>query len=159
MINPRFILLACLAALAVLAGSVLSPVAQATRLPLVQDEPKRKPITISGIAILPDGGAAAKLPVSIKKPLYLPGDDDVVGGRNPPPDALSQLRGFKTLAASVTDAAGRFAIKFDAQDAAVIQLEIGDKSKSAWIIKPVMHQGKDVDLGSIPLSEKVLEDE
>src|SRR5688572_24207365 len=139
MLRFKAIVPMCLAVMGMLAGGlVMSPQAKA------QEEPKPKTITITGIAVLPDGGAAANLPVAIKvQPLSAEGHQ----GANGPPDMLSQPGGFKTLAKGVTDAAGRFSIKFNPQDGAVVQLEIGDRVKSAWIIKPVKHGGKDVDLG------------
>ena len=121
----------------VLAGSLLSPVAQATRSPLAQDEPKPKAITFSGVAILPDGGAAANLPVAVREWTRVVSHDDPV------------------LARATTDAAGRFAIKFDHGDRPYILLEIGDKMKSAWIIKPVQNKAKDVELGRMVLLKKV----
>src|SRR5688500_13909523 len=138
----------CLAVMGLLAGGlVMSPQAKAQPSPLWQDEPKPKTITISGIAVLPDGGVAADLSVEIKEPL------DVFverGSDRPPPDKLPEFR-FKTLAKGTTDAAGRFALEFERTAAKALQLDIGKKTESAWIIKPVMHQGKDVDLGKVPL--------
>ena len=158
MINPRFILLACLAALAVLAGSVLSPVAHATRPPPEQDEPKRKPITISGTAILPNGGRAVNFRVLVKLPPRIvnagEGQDDPAKESSPPENPPLPVIGSGT-----TDAAGRFSIEVVPRGRRYAQLWVGDKKKSAWIIKPVMLQDKDLDLGELQLRKKVLEDE
>ena len=161
--KPRFILLACLAALAVLAGSLLSPVAQASRSSIAQDETKSRIITISGIAILPDGGAAADFPVVVKLPAKVVNAIDDVGNREGgPPRLLSQstkeIAPFTVVGSGMTDAAGRFSIKVNHQARRHVQLEIGDKEKSAWIIKAVMLQAKDIDVGQLQLRMKVTED-
>ena len=146
-----------------LAASLLSPVVQATRSPIAQDEPKSRTITISGTAILPDGGAAADFPVVIKLPAKVVTAIDDVGDREGgSPRLLSQstkeIAPFTVVGSGMTDAAGRFSIKVNHQDRRHVQLEIGDKRKSAWIIKAVMLQAKDIDVGQLQLRMKVTQD-
>lgn len=159
-------LLASLAAAGALAGGILmtppSTSAEDSVL-LAQDQPQKKPFNITGVAIGPDGAPAAKLPVAIKIPnkvLQSAGGGD--GGGAPPPELLVQKKApdenmFKTVAKGITDESGRFTLKVQPQNGGVVQLEIGDKMKSAWIIKPIKleEEGKDIDLGNVQLNKKV----
>jgi hypothetical protein len=151
-----------LAALGLLAGGLLlSPHAGADPSALVQ--PKTTTITLSGTAIHPDGSPAADLPVEIKANKKELVDAGGGGGQAPPPDALFQGRGqqqqkqpeFMSLGKTKTDATGKFSLKFNHKDVKAFQLEIGEKMKSSWIIKPMENKGKDSDLGTVQLREKV----
>jgi hypothetical protein len=102
-------------------------------------------ITVSGTAVLPDGAVpAANLAVAVREPTR-----EVIA---------SQQHDGPILARATTDGAGRFSIKFDHRDQPVVFLEIGEKLKSAWILKPVENRGKDLDLGRVLLREKVAEE-
>ncbi len=159
-------LLASLAAAGALAGGILMtpPSSNADEsVLLAQDQNQRKPFNITGVALLPDGQPAAKHPVAVKVPnkvLQQAGGDG--GGGAPPPELLAQKKApdanqFKTVAKGVTDDSGRFTLKVQPQNGGVVQLEIGDKMKSAWIIKPIKleEDGKDIDLGNIQLNQRV----
>jgi hypothetical protein len=122
-----------------------------------QDEPTLKPITISGKAVLPNGDPAANFLVEIvwsQKDLIEGGGGR---GKEPPPELLSQDRKPRDplLGTGVTDKDGRFSIKFDHKNAKLLEVRIGNKIKSAWMIKPVWNRFKDVDVGKIQLVEKV----
>ena len=162
MSRTKSIVPTCLAAAGLLAGGLLfSPPARAESSPLVQDQPKSKLITVSGIAINPDGSPAADLLVEIKAPkkeLVGPGGAGGGGGQAPPPELLVQAKqqnDFISLGKGKTDSEGKFSIKFDHKDVKVYQLEIGNKMETAWILKPLENKGKDADLGKVQLREKV----
>jgi hypothetical protein len=149
--------LACLPA-----AVLLSPPAQAEPLQS-QDQPKSKVVTLSGIAVNPDGSPAAELAVEIKAPnkqlVGTGGAGGGGGGQAPPPELLSQDKkqqnDFITLGKGTTDSEGKFSIKFEHKDVKVYQLEIGNKMETAWIVKPLENKGKDADLGKVQLREKV----
>jgi hypothetical protein len=157
-------LLASLAAAGALAGGILmtppSTSADESVL-LIQDEPEqKKPFNITGVAIGPDGAPAAKLPVVVKVPNKVLQSAGGGGGGAPPPELLVQKKApdadmFKTVAKGITDESGRFTLKVQPQNGGVVQLEIGDKMKSAWIIKPLKVEGKDIDLKEIQLNKKI----
>src|SRR5688500_17517771 len=121
----------CLATAGLLAGGLLlSPQAQADSALQSQDQAKSKVITLSGIAINPDGSPAAELAVEIKAPkkeLVGPGGAGGGGGQAPPPEVLVQGKkqnDFISLGKGKTDSEGKFSIKFDHKDVKVYQLEI-----------------------------------
>lgn len=163
MSRTKSIVPTCLAAAGLLAGGLLfSPPVHADSTPLVQDQPKSKLITVSGIAINPDGSPAADLLVEIKaanKQLVgTGGAGGGGGGQAPPPELLVQAKqqnDFISLGKGKTDSEGKFSIKFDHKDVKSYQLEIGNKMESAWIVKPMENKGKDADLGKVQLREKV----
>jgi hypothetical protein len=157
--------LALLASFGLVAGSLaISPQASADLVPLVQDQPKSRTITIKGTALNPDGTPAAKLAVVILTPnkqLVGTGGAGGGGGGQAPPPELLQARGgkqandFIELAKGVTDDSGKFSIKFDHRDAKSFQVQIGDKMETAWLNHTMENKGKDIDLGNIQLRAKV----
>ncbi len=150
-------LLAAFCAAALVSGAALAPAAGSG-----QQEQQKKMMTVSGIAIQPDGSPAVGLPVEVKAPNKKLVDAGGPGGQAPPPELLLQQSSqgaqqpMISLGKSVTDEQGKFAVKFEvAQDKPSIQLEIGDKRTTAWLVKPLENKHKDMDLGRLELRSKV----
>lgn len=153
-------LLASLAVAGALTGGMLLTPASAQEV-----EKKVATVTVSGTALNPDGTPGAKLPVVVKAfEKKLAGGADPDSGNPAPPDLLSQGRqgpgkgsAMKTLAKGMTDDSGKFSLKFQTlgQGDQIVQLEIGQNTKTPWMTQSVTTKGKDVDLGNIQLREPV----
>ena len=152
------------AAGALAAGTFIAPAASADSTALsIQDE-RTDPITISGTCLNPDGSPAAKIPVTIKKrrdPVAMGAGGG--GGQNPPDLLSSQLKGgkgkqgqnqedgrYKILGRTTTDDSGKFEVK-NIREPGEIRVELGDRMRTAWDIKMVKNEGKNIDMGNVEL--------
>ena len=149
----RTFIVGLVAAGALGAGLLLSPASAA-------QAAKAATITVSGTALLPDGAPGASLPVSVMAPTK----ELQKGATGDAPGVLLQDKSkskegamLKPLAKGMTDAQGKFALKFEApaQGDQTVTLQIGDATKTAWAKQQVVTKGKDVDLGNIQLKAPV----
>ncbi len=158
--------LAGVAAAGALAGGLLMapPSTQAAdgAVMLATQDSKTVTMSITGVALAPDGSPAAKLPVDVTQMQLRPmGSGGGKGGRNGPRMLASfQPAGsrYKSLGKAVTDDSGAFTVKnVRAQPNLGLRVEIGEKTKSPWIIQSVKvdPEKPEVDLGKISLREKV----
>lgn len=133
------------------ATTVAGPTAPADEATMLMQSNKSKAITVSGVAIGTDGEPAAKLPVKL---MAVQPPKQAGGGSGPGGLSTYQATSdkYKVIGKAVTDADGKFTFKNVKSDIPVLRLEIGDKMRTDWAIKPLnISDGKDKNMGEVKL--------